>query len=199
MEVKYDRCSIDVTPSTDLMRGPRPSTNSMGVSGTVARPVFHNATNRIPDSSVVPWTTSSSYVKKNTTFFVNMATSSGRSGNASGRVDVPPILPSKPSCNRTRPLARSIHATPSSVDVPTPTNPLRAQGCQTLPTQHPIPYQRLQTRLQQTDPRSSHVLHVPVWLLHPRSSKYTFVIRHVKLYCMTSLKKHVEPITAPLV
>ena len=51
-----------------------------------------------------------------------MATSSGRSGNVSGRVDVPPILPSKPSCKRTRPLARSIRATPSSVDVPTPTN-----------------------------------------------------------------------------
>ena len=86
------------------------------------RPVFHNATNCIPDSLVVPWTSSSPYVKKNTTFFVNMATSSGRSGNASGRIDVPPILPSKPSWRRTRPLARSIRAMPSSVDVPTPTN-----------------------------------------------------------------------------
>ena len=122
MGVKYDRCPIDVTPSTGSMRGPRPSTNSTGVSGTAARPVFHNAMNRIQDSSVVPWTTSSPYVKKNTTFSVNMATSSGRSGNASGRVDVPRILPSKPSCNRTRPLSRSIHAMPSSVDVPTPTN-----------------------------------------------------------------------------
>ena len=116
--VKYDRCPIDVTPSTGSMQGPRPSTNLTGVSGTVARPVFHNAMNRIPDSSVVPWTTSSPYVKKNTTFFVNMATSSGRSGNASGRVDVP----SKPSCNRTRPLSRLIRAMPSSVDVPMPTN-----------------------------------------------------------------------------
>ena len=41
-------------------------------------------------------------------------------------------------------------------------NPQCAQGCQTLPTQHPIPYQRLQTRLQKTGPRASHALHVPV-------------------------------------
>ena len=60
-------------------------------------------------------------------------------------------------------------------------NPQRAQGCQTVSTQHPISV-RLQTGLQQTDPRSLHVLHVPVWLPHPRSSKHTFVIRHVKLY-----------------
>ena len=121
-EVRCDRCPTDVTPSTDLMRRLRPSTNSTGVSGTVVRPVFRNATNRIPDSSVVPWTTSSPYVKKNTIFFANKVTTSDRSRNVSGPVDVPPIPPSEPSCKRTRPLARSIHATPSSVDVPTPTN-----------------------------------------------------------------------------
>ena len=39
-----------------------------------------------------------------------------------GHVDVPLIPPSKPFCKRTRPLALSIRAIPSSVDVPTPTN-----------------------------------------------------------------------------
>ena len=101
---------------------PDQSYTADGVSGTGSRPVFSNVTNRSPDSSVVPWTTSSPYIKKNTTFFANTAISADRSGNVSGRVDVPPIPPSEPSCNRTRPLARLIRATPSSVDVPAPTN-----------------------------------------------------------------------------
>ena len=52
--------------------------------------------------------------------FANKVTLSDRSGNVSGPVDVLPIPPSEPSYKRIRPLARSIHATPSSVDVPTP-------------------------------------------------------------------------------
>ena len=71
MGARCDRCPNDVTPSTGSMRRPRPSTNSTGVSGTVARPVFHNATNCILDSSVVPWKTCLPCVNRNTIFFAN--------------------------------------------------------------------------------------------------------------------------------
>ena len=86
--VRCDRCPANVTSSTDLMRRLRPSTNSTGFSGTVVRPVFRNVMNRIPDSSVVPWTTSSPYIKKNTTYFAKTSISSDRSGNVSGRVHI---------------------------------------------------------------------------------------------------------------